>query len=170
MLASVHVPVLLAEVEARGTAATLSQVARNGDYISWMSGDGVGLNFLGDLLSSTRGLGADLMASDLTGVARALAQPGSSEVVRVHHLLDGQGHDVAQSFTCSYAETGRETIEIVGARHATRHVVERCAGAAGRFENHYWIGTADGAIWKSRQWVSAAVGSVILQHLVRIGA
>jgi hypothetical protein len=167
MLADVKVSLLLAEIENRKAFATLTVVGQNGAYRSWRTGDGVGLNFRGDLLTGTRGLGLDLLTADVTQVAAALKPGGPDSALRMHHFLDGEGHEFVQEFTCRYDRLGNEPIEIVGAIHVTKLIVEKCAGDSAKFENRYWIGASDGVIWKSRQWVSERVGTIVLQQLVR---
>ena len=167
MLAVVNVPLLLAEIENRKVIATLTVVGHNGAYRTWRTGDGIGLNFRGDLLTGTRGLGGDLLTADVTQVATALLPGGPDSARRIHHYLDGEGHEAVQKFVCRYDRRGKAPIEIVGTTHATNLIVEQCVGYSVNFENRYWIGSRDGVIWKSRQWVSATVGPIVLQHLVR---
>jgi len=167
MLADVKVPLLLAEIENRKAFATLTVVGRNGAYRTWRTGDGVGLNFRGDLLTGTRGLGVDLLTADVTQVATALLPGGPDSALRIHHYLDGEGHEAVLQFVCRYDRRGKAPIEIVGTTHATNLIVEQCVGDSVKFENRYWIGSPDGVLWQSRQWVSANVGTIVLQYLVR---
>ena len=56
---------------------------------------------------------------------------------------------------------------IVERSFATRRVTETCQGRGRSFENIYWVGTSDGFVWRSRQWIGPALGSITLTRLVR---
>ncbi|MHC0052487.1 YjbF family lipoprotein [Actibacterium sp. D379-3] len=170
-LAGIDRPLLWAEIPTRDAVATLVILGRNGDWRSWVSGDGVGLNLYRGILGGTRGLGQDLMIADVSQVVPAVRR-GSGSARRDHRYLDGENHEIRQTYTCRYVTQGSESIVLTGgAGHATRRIRETCtpdAGGAGMpgFENLYWIGTADGQIWKSRQWVGPQIGEISLEHLL----
>jgi hypothetical protein len=159
-------PVLLAEVESTGSAATLLGAGQNGPWISWRAGDGSGLSTRGGLLGATRGLGPDLLSADLDEPLARLAGQGSGPAVRVHRYLDGEDRVVTRSFLCQYAAAGAETIVIFERSHPTRRLRETCHGTGLRFVNDYWVGP-QGTIWKSRQWVGPDLGYVGIEQLVR---
>ena len=64
-------PLILVDVEASDTYATLNQISQNGAYAIFFSGDQKTLTFTKGLLTATRGLGADLMSSDLAATSAA---------------------------------------------------------------------------------------------------
>lgn len=57
---------------------------------------------------------------------------------------------------CRYELGGRERIDLQGAVHDTRHVIEQCrADLVGwRFTNEFWIDEDTGFVWKSIQHLS----------------
>lgn len=158
-------PLLLAELPSRDARATFVIGGENRGYVTWLGADGIGLVLRAGVLTSTRGLGADLLASG-TAEAESAIHRGAGSATRAHRYLGGENQVVARQFECSYASEGRTVIEIVGTRHPTRVVAERCAGSGTRFENRYWI-AADGFVWQSTQWVGPEIGSVTLKQLVR---
>lgn len=158
-------PLLLAELPSRDARATFVIAGENRGHVTWLGADGIGLALRGGVLTSTRGLGADLLASD-TAAAEAAIRRGAGSATRAHRYLGGENQVIARDFACNYVTEGRATIEIVGTSHATRVVAERCAGGGSRFENRYWIG-ADGFVWQSTQWIGPGIGGVTLKQLVR---
>lgn len=164
VLARAKRPLMLAELPSRDARATFVIGGENRGHVTWLGADGIGLILRGGLLTATRGLGEDLLASE-TGAAEAAVRRGSGSATRGHRSLGGENQVIARNFACTYASEGREVIEIVGTRRDTRRVAERCAGDGIRFANRYWIG-GDGLVWKSVQWIGPAVGSVTLTRLV----
>ncbi|MDH3263202.1 MAG: YjbF family lipoprotein [Paracoccaceae bacterium] len=158
-------PLLFAELPSRDARATFVIGGENRGHVTWLGADGIGLVLRGGVLTSTRGLGPDLLASD-TAAAEAAIRRGEGSATRSHRYLGGENQVIARNFACGYISEGRATIEIVGTRHATRVVTERCAGGRTHFENRYWIG-ADGFVWQSTQWIGPEIGAVTLKQLVR---
>jgi hypothetical protein len=163
----VVVPYAMVGIERRGAYASMTLAGSNGRNESWVTSDGAGIYLRNGLLTGTKGLGADLLTADLGNLEGNLdASSGAHQ--RVHRMLDGEGRIVITRYSCQSRAAGPETIEIIGKAYATQLVVEECSGTDGAFENRYWIGRADGVMWKSRQWVSDKVGHVIVLTLVHV--
>jgi hypothetical protein len=144
-------------------ASVFARLSANGDRITWASDDGDSLTLRDGIVVATRGLGNDLMGADLAQVYPALVR-GRGSARRVHDYLGGEDQIVRSVFQCEIVTLRAEVIEIFQRQHATRVVREACTGPAGGFTNLYWIDAA-GAIWQSRQWVSARVGRIDIQKL-----
>lgn len=157
MIDQSEVPVILIVVIDRDAAATLIAAGVNGDKVTWVSADGIGVILRNGFLIGTRGLGDDLMGADVNGSQMALRRGGTS--TRIHDYLTGTDQVVRRSFQCQIATVGPESIEILERTYATTRIDETCADGTTSFVNSYWVG-ADGTIWKSRQWVSALVGAL----------
>jgi hypothetical protein len=163
----VVVPYAMVGIERRGAYASMTLAGTNADDESWVTSDGAGVYLRNDILTGTKGLGADLLTADL-GAMRANLNTGSGNHQRVHRFLDGEGRIFAESYECSVTTMGQETIEIIGEDYMTRVVAENCTNSKVSFENRYWLGVRDGVMWQSRQWVSVGVGHVILLTLVDV--
>ena len=144
-------------------ASTFARAASNGGVNTWVSDAGDSLTLRKGLVVATRGLGNDLMGADLAQVYPALVR-GSGSATRIHDYLGGEDQIVRRSYQCQITTLRSDVIEIIQRRYETRVVREACTGEAGSFTNVYWIDAA-GAIWQSRQWVSARVGAVDVQKL-----
>lgn len=134
----------------------------NGSKVTWISAEGASFIFDGGLLVGTRGLGDDLMGSDVAAAAQSLS--GGGNHTRVLDFLNGLSQIERQAFQCVTIRTGRENITIVEKTYATSIFEETCTGESGGFKNIYWR-DANGVIWQSRQWISAAVGYLAYQRL-----
>ncbi|MGH1330161.1 MAG: YjbF family lipoprotein [Paracoccaceae bacterium] len=166
-LAQVKAPLLLAELPSIGVAATLVARGRNGDVQTWETGDRVSIAFRRGVLTGTRGLGDDLMQADLNGSLRML-QSGEigTYYPRIHSYLDGEYQTVFRSFQCTKLSERAETIETGSKPRSVKRIEEACYSPGLEITNVYWRGT-DGIMWKSRQWVSARVGYLTAERLVK---
>lgn len=153
---------ILVSVPSRDAAATLIRAGQNGDKVTWISPDGIGLTFRNGVLIATRGFGHDLMAADVVDLNRGLT-PGRL-AVRVHDYLDGEDQIIRRTFQCDLRAGGSETIEIVERTYRTRILEETCRTPGGSFTNRYWI-DGSGRIVQSAQFVSAEVGFVVTRRL-----
>ncbi len=155
---------MLVELPEAGRAALVTPWGSNGSVATWRSPDNVSLSFDGGVLVSTRGLGHDLMSSDVAGTRAALAgQPGRYE--RFQTYLNGEGETVLRAFSCEMAGPLPETVTIIGLTRQTRHFVETCNTLGLTTENSYWV--ADGVMWRSREWAGPGLGYVVTERLSR---
>jgi len=160
-------PVLLAEIEALETAATLIHHSVNGSVVTWTTGDQVTLSFQDELLIATRGLGDDLMSADVANSIQMLrGKIESGHYPRFHSYLDGEYQTQYRSFQCKRGTAISETVTIFSRNHATTRIEEHCVSPGLEITNIYWRGT-DGFLWKTRQWVSPTVGYVATEQLAR---
>ncbi len=163
----VTVPYAMVGIERRGAYASMTLAGQNANYNSWVTSDGAGVVLQGELLTGTKGLGADLATADLGGL-QGLIATGSGVTTRIHSYLNGEGRSFQITYDCTISQNGDEDVTIIGKTYATRVVAETCVSNQETFENRYWIGKSDGIMWQSRQWVSADVGHVLLLSLVPV--
>jgi hypothetical protein len=66
---------------------------------------------------------------------------------------------------CSSKPAGNESVEILGASIATRHIVEECELTAlkWRFHNDFWQDPTTGTIWRSSQYIHPKSPPVTLE-------
>lgn len=164
-LDTVQQPLLFAELDSLGTAASLVQGGRNGAVVTWLTADRVGLSFHDGLLVATRGLGQDLISADVSGTRRALAGGAGRYHARLYSYLDGEHQTQYRAFKCLITDRRPETIDIFDHVHATTRVEETCYSTDLEVVNRYWTG--GGVMWKSQQWVSPFAGYLLTERLVR---
>lgn len=115
------------------------------------------------MLTQTRGLGKDIIASqtpDAAQVARA-----SGEALRIYERLDGGDQVVREMYDCSFAAAGEEDIAILGRGYHTRKVVETCTGPDLRFTNLYWV-ESGGKIRQSAQYLAKGRAPLQIQRII----
>ena len=163
VLAAIDGPLILVEIPEAPSQAGLSVAGTNGGYVTWAAENSTLVITRGGVVTGTRGLGFDLMNTDLGGTLAAIASGGGSST-RVHRFLDGEGKVLARSFACHLSTTGHEVVRLVTAALEASRVSETCEGAlGGRFVNDYWV--AGGEVIKSKQWISPQIGYMLVERV-----
>ncbi|MBU2992167.1 YjbF family lipoprotein [Octadecabacter sp. 1_MG-2023] len=146
----------------REATGLIFAVGRNGEKVTWNSPDGLSFVLEGGFLVGTRGLGDDVMGSDVSGARSALRSGGS--YLRTIDFLNGLSQIERSVYQCEMEETRTDELTIVEKTYATTILEETCTGENHSFKNTYWRGV-DGIVWQSRQWISAGVGYLGYQRL-----
>lgn len=139
----------------------------------WRTDDDITLALRNGVLIATRGLGGDVLSSAVQVAGDAPGPAGSGARIMSIRALDNKARRLA--LVCDLADLGPETIVIVAARHATRHLRETCeggfagdgSGGPGQVVNDYWVDAQSGLVWQSRQWAGPGIGYLRLRQLTR---
>lgn len=161
-LADSDVPLILASRDGKVTG-TFTQDAGDGTAEVWVSPEGTQMSMQNGIL----------VAADLSGDALIRVEPASpvtalagASYVRAYHHTDGDGARVT-SYDCTMSAPRSETLSILDVRVPAATLTESCTGPSGAtIENAYAV-AADGTVVRSRQWVSADLGYVELDRLIR---
>lgn len=160
------VPVLQLGVETAGTAGiVLRDVSRNG-YESWLSQDGATFATQSGLLIATRGLGGDLMSSDIAAVSDLIKSRQPGRATRFHSFLNGNNRTVMRSYVCDVSSRGARDLELNTGVFATTLLAEDCRSVDQQFTNLYWVDQA-GQVLQSRQWAGPMIGPIALRTVFR---
>lgn len=158
-------PALLISIETREDAlAPFAALTTRDGRTTWRSADGVGVTTQNGLLQATRGLGADMLASDTSQSAALLStnQPGIAE--RFHTFLNGDDQAITRAYICEITSRGPRRIDVGRGPEPARLMAEDCASLTDAFTNLYWIAPT-GAVLQSRQWAGAFTGPLALRQL-----
>ncbi|MFK7875495.1 MAG: YjbF family lipoprotein, partial [Paracoccaceae bacterium] len=162
-LAGIDGAALLLELPKRGAQAVAGQVGTRAGHQTWVTQDGITVSFRNGALSTTRGLGNDLMAADLDEVVSAL-KGHREQALRLHQYLDGEDQTVTRAFICDYTTHGTQTLQTLFHGTRARHITETCVSTDLQFENQYWFGPR-GILRKSRQWVGPENGPLLVERI-----
>ncbi|MEL7282450.1 MAG: YjbF family lipoprotein [Pseudomonadota bacterium] len=148
---------IYAKNEDGGQNTFLDPIAVNERNIVWQASTGQILVTRNGLLIYTRGLEADLISADVTGV-RAAIRAGTGHATRRHQYL-GPSSKLEQSvFTCTYTTVGPTEVSLFDGAFLAMDVRESCKDATRSFENVYLVDPQSGTFHKSYQWVSGLYG------------
>lgn len=165
-------------LERHDLLAYLQIVARRrdgdpGQITVWRTVDNITLATRGGVLIATRGMGGDLLSSNVQLAGDAPGPARGGERLMTIRTQDNQALHLA--LRCELTDLGPVTIEIVGHHHPTRHLRETCtggvsgdgAGNPGLVVNDYWVDSRAGLVWKSRQWAGPNIGYLRLRRITR---
>ncbi|RBI67862.1 hypothetical protein DQW77_17250 [Roseovarius sp. TE539] len=152
---------------ATGAEATLAPVARNRNATVWQTLDGITLTFREGVLAQTRGLGQDVMTSDVTNTLAMLrGAPGDGYYPQFRSYLDGEDRTVFRTYQCR--RTGRTDRQVTIDQTPLRlhRIEETCTSPRTRFTNIYWL-DGNGTVMKSRQWINPSIGAMETERVLR---
>jgi hypothetical protein len=165
LLDQIDGPLLLVENVRLGSAALMTRVGTNADTETWRGAEGwsVAMNTRG-VLRSTRGLGFDLMASNVDPTTAALAAGRSGPVQRLQVHLDGDLEETRRIHDCTLRNDGRDTVVIAGRSLPLTRLTESCTVGDDAYENLYWVNSAGIAV-QSTQWAGPDLGHFRITRL-----
>jgi hypothetical protein len=136
----------------------------SGDDLQWLGGQ-ISLSTRDGRVTRTVGLPHNLDGFQGPFPDRPKPDSGNSTYHYVYDLIDRNAYGVV--VRCSQSDAGPETITIIGLKHSTRHIVERCEAQQIKwsFQNDFWVDAATGAVWKSVQYVNPDLDSLTIQTL-----
>ena len=161
----VGVPILFVEID-RGQNGTMTQYPGVGVGQTWLGMDGSTITLDNGLLKATRGMGDDLMGSE---ISLEINWSDLEEVSYERRLayLRFDNKTLINEYSCTLTDmNSMETISLFDADFSVNHVQETCRGAAGSFVNDYYIDT-EGFVRNSRQYQGEKIGYMTIARLDR---
>ncbi len=140
----------------RAGTVVVRDTVRDG-YATWVSQDGASLTLNRGMLVATRGLGGDMLGSDVSEPLAIVLQRSPGRVTRFHTFLDGENRPVRRAYICDIEDRGPRELTFGAATLQTRLIGEDCASQDQTFLNLYWI-DGTGQIVQSRQWAGDFAG------------
>ncbi|RFP88228.1 hypothetical protein DZK27_09045 [Rhodobacteraceae bacterium 63075] len=150
-----------------GARAVLAPVARREGVTVLQTLDGITLSFDRGVLTATRGLGEDLMSSDVSGTLKMVKLGSGGEFYRViRSYLDGEDQTRFPAYQCRKEHETKQQVEIGDDALTLTRLEEVCVSPDHRYTNTYWVDDT-GDIVKSQQWVSSGVGDMVTERVMR---
>jgi hypothetical protein len=150
---------------ASGREGLLVLATVSGTDREWLGGTQVSLVTRDGRIIRTVGL-----PRNLTGFQGPFADTGPDAVPGgYHYLYDfADRHVYGVVVDCVQRDAGAEQVDIIGASHETRHIVETCTAPRidWDFENEFWRDAATGYVWRSIQSIHPA-GDPVTTEILR---
>jgi hypothetical protein len=157
------VPVLRAAIANRGFDSFLTVLDSRDDVVTWKTRDGTTFSLRDGVLIQTRGLGPDLMSSNVPTVEQLLQNGGTHQ--RQYFFLGANDQPTRRTYDCTVTIVGTEEIVIFERAHQVTHATEDCVRQqSGKITNDFWI--EGQTVRKSRQWASALTGFIEFERVV----
>jgi len=137
-----------------------------GDELDWFAGEQIFVATRRGRVIRTAGLPYDLGGIHPLS-ATAVAANGGGMPPALFSLDFPDLGVFGATAQCSSRDLGDDNIDILGARIATRHIVEHCAVQVMRwnFDNEYWTDKTTGYVWRSSQHIHPKAPPLILEVL-----
>jgi hypothetical protein len=149
------------------TTVVLRQIESNGPYRTWAaygSAERRSLTTRGGIITATRGLGFDLMSSDVNGVLPLITQRQNGTAQRVQRYLNGENIIYEITAQCTVRRGPARVLNLGNKSQSTTEMVVSCTAPDQEFTNTYLV-TRDGRILQARQWLSPAYGYAFIQRV-----
>ncbi len=156
--------VMIAILESRNVMAIMGVAQTNQGYETWEAADRRSLILKNGILTGSRGLGDDLMASESDASIALITSRSEGQATRSYQFLSGMGVTNHFEIECQIVKGSTERVEAGEINVEAVTLAEVCEKDAVEINNLYWVDSR-GNIVKSRQWVSAQVGYAMFQHL-----
>ncbi|QIE47924.1 YjbF family lipoprotein (plasmid) [Pseudohalocynthiibacter aestuariivivens] len=169
ILATTSGQVIFIAIPSRDAMTVMQEIERNGPYVTFGSSDRRSITLKGGIVTATRGLGNDLMSSDVDAVAAIIRARQDGAASRVNRYLDGENYTVALDPYCQIKSEGGEQVSLGEVHTSTTRMLESCIADKDEFrdttfQNSYQV-TPGGRIVQSRQWISPLNGYIVIQSL-----
>jgi len=160
-------PLALIRFEKTKSVAILRQIETNGAYRTWSTWGTIerrSISTRDGVITATRGLGSDLMSSEISGLLHMLTRLEDGIAQQTLRHLDGENIIAETVADCAFTPDRRETFTSGDLRlHATRIDVF-CKTEEGSFSNVYLV-NGSGRIVMSRQWLGDGIGYATIKAL-----
>jgi hypothetical protein len=163
-LAATDAPLILVSIPKRHAVTVMQRLERNGGYGTYGTADRRSITLRTGMLTGTRGLGNDVMSSDIDAVLALVSTRRAGSAKRVMRYLDGEEMTLAQVSTCTVRVGAVSRVQGGEIDVPTTQISETCKGDGQEFTNTYQV-AADGRIMQSRQWHSPLNGYLTIQSL-----
>jgi len=144
----------------------MTQYPGDGVGQTWLGADGSTITLENGMLNATRGVGDDLMGSEISRKINWTNLNTSVYFRKLAYLREDNQIHVFE-YECTIRDTDRrKTIEIFDAQYSVSHLQETCVGDDNKFTNDYFVST-NGMVRKSNQYHGDKIGYVTLERLDR---
>lgn len=160
-------PLALIRFDKTKSVAILRQIETNGAYRTWSTWGTTerrSISTRGGVITATRGLGSDLMSSDVTGLLRMVTRLQDGIAQQTLRHLDGENIIVETVADCAFTPDMREDFKSGELRLPATRTDVFCKTETGSFTNVYLV-SGSGRIVMSRQWLGEGIGYATIQAL-----
>ena len=164
MLSASSAPVQLFHAEDRNVQFMMQDIQRNGPYQSYASVTRQIMVLRDGMITSTRGLGGDLMSTEHRDLHALITSRRNGQVRYVQNLLTPE--DVTQhlEYRCTVSRGGEAPVASGMVNSKGTVMTAKCSGAAGQFTDTYIVSRA-GRVLSARQWLGKGLGYMGTQAL-----
>lgn len=138
----------------------------------WRGADGSLVKTDRGILRGTVGVPFDLYGAETAATRTALSGGNRQGYSRVYRHLNALNQLDVTRFSCNLSGPVPETIVVFDRQHRTHKFHERCIadtsgpkGITREINNIYWKDPNRLILWKSEQWISDEIGTILLERV-----
>ncbi|MHA1128744.1 MAG: YjbF family lipoprotein, partial [Alphaproteobacteria bacterium] len=158
-----------ARIGGEDVSNLLTGTSLNDGYVTYVSSFRQTITMLGSLVTSTRGLGGDLLAvrHDANDPIASLTPVSNwpTTLTRDYRFPGAGPTGKVISVNCELTKGEITKFTQVETTYDVTSVTEHCVGEAVTFTNTYMTETLTGQVWHSQQWVGFEVGHLNVEVL-----
>lgn len=154
-------PRLEVSFPSRGLSGVMLLETERAGVQTWLTADGATITLQQGFLTSAKGFGSGLAASDVRQSAGLVLAVRGGTAERFHSFLNGNDQIELHAYRCEVTRLGADSIFLRGVPVPVQKLAERCHGLAESFTNTYWVG--QGAVLQSSQWTGSFLGNLFMK-------
>jgi hypothetical protein len=163
-LAATDAQMILLTVPQRKAATVMQKLEQNRGYNTYGTADRRSVTLRSGMMTATRGLGNDLMSSNVDAVRALVSARRGGTAQRVMRYLDGEELTRVEVSNCTVRVGATSRVRVAEINTAATSVSETCQGDGSTFTNTYQV-APNGQIVQSRQWHGPANSYLTIQSL-----
>jgi hypothetical protein len=163
-LASTSEPVNMIVVENRQAQGLVQQIEVNGPYRTYANPQRHAIIFRSGIVTATRGLGGDLMSSDINRLLPLIRSRQSGVAPYTMRFLDGEDVTYELTYSCNVTSGGTHQVAAGVINTSARLMSAKCTGNGPELSNSFLV-AGNGSVVGSRQWLGDLTGYVSVQPL-----
>lgn len=165
-LANTKGPLELAVREDQKGWSFFLRIENNGGFDTYGNGERQTMTTRGGIITATRGLGGDVMSSDISGVAPLILGRRSGEGQRIMRFLDGEDRTREIVFACRVTRGQPAPVQLGEVDTTATTMTEVCQAEGLKITNTFLV-DGSGRSLGSRQWLGEFTGYMLTQTLRR---
>lgn len=165
-LAETQGPMELVTREDNNGWSLMLRIEENRGYETFGSSDRRSVTMRGGILTASRGLGGDLMSSDISQIAPLVAARKPGKATRVMRFIGDEDQTAEIRFSCTLSVGESMPVKSGALDTTARQVTETCTTSAREITNVYLVDGRGRAV-SSKQWMGPQIGYLLTQTLRR---
>lgn len=168
-ISHVKTPFLQIDAQTIGLKTFYSQIARNGNYRTYLNNLKMSVTYHNGIITATRGFGLDLLSQGVSiSPDTMFAETNAPKFYsRTQQQLVKIKQVAELNYNCILVKGDIETITIAEIKYQLTKYTETCRNPDRAFKNSYWVDGNTKHIWKSAQSIGQQAGYFITEVLVQ---
>lgn len=163
-LANTTDPIVLIQVESNKAQFLLLQIEKNGLYATFGNAQRQAIIFRNGMITSSRGLGGDLMSSGSDVLLNRVSRRAEGQVPYVLRFLTPEDVTLALTLSCTVTRGKDVALDVGRSKRRGTTMTATCSGSGVTFTDTFIV-APNGFILSTRQWMGPTLGYLAAQFM-----